>query len=547
MCTRSNYIVLALILVAVLLLGACAAPAATTTPTQKPATTSAPPPAASPTSSPAPKPSPTTAAGGPQYGGILKRHAQTSPTANIGWPPEAVATATDAVSNICFERLMNEAADGTYKPSLATDYKIAADQKSVTLTIRKGVKFHDGSDLNAKVVKFNLDNYIAAKSSRSTTWSSVDALDDYTVRVNLISYQNTMMNGLGGSLILSQAAYTKNGLEWVRNNPVGTGPFKFVSFQRDVSMKFEKFNDYWDKGKPYLDGIETVYVADAMTAQAAFKSGQMQTFNCESPAMYADLKAQGYTYSTQLPNCAGTLTLIPDSVNADSPLANKLVRQAIEYSVDREAIAKAVGFGLMAPLYQVAPPAAKVAYIPNLPERKFNPDMAKKLLAEAGFPNGIKTKIYCDPRTTNRDTMMAIQAYLATAGIQVDLDFPQADKYTDYRYNGWKGGMVCQLMSNMPTYTSYYNYYTGTQFPSVKFSPEMKQMFTEALSTTEMDSAKCQKISRMIYDDSSVIPIGVNPVAWFRTKALHDHGFFSAHHSFWTPATAWLEKGVPTK
>ena len=547
MWARGSFGILALMLVAVLLIAACAAPTTAPAPptitTPKPAPTSAP--ATTPTPATTAKPAPTT---GPQYGGILKRHVQTGPSSAIGWPVEGATTSTDAVNQICLERLLIEAGDGTYKPSLATEYKVAADKKSVTLTLRKGVKFHDGSDLNAKVVKFTLDAYIAAKHSNAATWSSIDAIDDSTVRVNLKEYRNTMMANLAGILIVSQASFTKNGLEWVRANPVGTGPFKFVSFQRDVSMKFEKFTDYWDKGKPYLDGIETVYIQDPMTAQMAFKSGQVHTFQCESSATSAELRAQGYVYGTQLPQCAGTLTLMPDSVNADSPLANKLVRQAIEYSIDREAIAKATGFGLVTPLYQIAPPAAKIAYIPDLPARKFDPLMAKKLLADAGYPNGFKTKIYCDPRTTTRDAMVAVQAYLATSGIQVDLDFPEAAKYNEYRYNGWKGGMMCQLLSNFATYTNYYSFYWGgSQFTSVKFPEGFKQQSQDVLTTVEMDKDKIQKINRLIYDDSTIIPLSVNVVSWFWTKALHDTGIFTAHHSYWSPSTAWIEKGVAIK
>lgn len=433
-------------------------------------------------------------------------------------------------------------------PWLAKAYQVAPDKKSVTLTLQQGVKFHDGSDFNAQAVKFNLDAYITAKSSAAATWTSIDVVDNYTVRINIKEYRNTTMVDIGGILQVSPTAYQKNGLDWIRWNPVGTGPFKFIKYDRDVVLKVEKFPDYWQKGKPYLDGIEVIYIADFLTAQISYKAGYLDVFTSENSKMSYDLKNQGYFYGTQLPQCAGTLTLVPDSGNADSPLSNKLVRQAIEYAIDRETICKGLGYGFTTPLYQVAPPEATIAYVPDLPARKYDIARAKQLLAEAGYPNGFKTRIIADPRTTTKDTIVAIQSNLNAAGIQTELEFPENAKYTEYRYNGWKNGMLCQLISNFSTYTRWYSFYwMGNQFPSVKFPDEFKALAQEALATEQMDKDKVQKITKMIYDESTLIPINVQVGAWFFSKGLHDHGIFTAHHSYWSPSTAWLEKGVGLK
>jgi peptide/nickel transport system substrate-binding protein len=242
------------------------------------------------------------------------------------------------------------------------------------------------------------------------------------------------------------------------------------------------------------------------------------------------------------------LSLIPDSGNADSPLANKLVRQAIEYAIDRETLSKGLGYGFSTPLYQVAPPQAEIAHIPDLPARKYDIARARQLLTEAGYPNGFKTRIIADPRTTTRDTIVALQSNLAAAGIQVELEFPENAKYTEYRYNGWNNGMLCQLLSNFATYTKYYSFYwLGNQFPSVKLPGEFKTLTGDALATEKMDKENVQKVTRLIYDESMVIPVNVQVVAWFFSGGLHDSGFFTAHHSYWSPSTAWLEKGVGIK
>jgi peptide/nickel transport system substrate-binding protein len=141
----------------------------------------------------------------------------------------------------------------------------------MTYNLRKGVKFHDGSELNATVVKWNLENVKAAK--QAPNWSSVDIIDDYTVRINLSKFQNTMWSGFNASMI-SKAAFDNNSLDWVRQNPVGTGPYKFVSYEKDATFTGIKNPDYWREGAdgkplPYLDGVKISFIPDSVTQESA--------------------------------------------------------------------------------------------------------------------------------------------------------------------------------------------------------------------------------------------------------------------------------------
>ena len=118
---------------------------------------------------------------------------------------------------------------------------MADDLKLITFNLRKGVVFYDGSDFNVEVAKWNLDNMIKAEVSAFALFFSVDIIDDYTIRVNFTKWQSTLpMSFAEGNPWVptgSKAAFEKNGLEWMRANPVGTGPFKFESFQLDASLK----------------------------------------------------------------------------------------------------------------------------------------------------------------------------------------------------------------------------------------------------------------------------------------------------------------------
>jgi ABC-type transport system substrate-binding protein len=146
------------------------------------------------------------------------------------------------------EPLLHATAAGELKPWLAESYKVADDLTSITFNLRKGVKFQDGTDFNAQAAKWNLDNQIQAK--RQPYWKSVEVIDDYTIRLNLTQWQNSILSFLADetdSWMVSPAAFQKNGIDWMRKNPVGTGPFKFVSFASDTGLKTVRNPDYWGK------------------------------------------------------------------------------------------------------------------------------------------------------------------------------------------------------------------------------------------------------------------------------------------------------------
>ena len=146
------------------------------------------------------------------------------------------------------ETLVNTDNSGVYHGVLATDWTIAPDGLSITFKLRKGVKFQDGTDFNAAAVKFNLDRYyqVFKTSTPTNQWNGIDVIDDYTVRVNLKSFMNTILGQFDGSagMMVSPTAFQKNGADWAKMNPVGTGPYILKSFSRDVSAEFSRFDGY---------------------------------------------------------------------------------------------------------------------------------------------------------------------------------------------------------------------------------------------------------------------------------------------------------------
>jgi peptide/nickel transport system substrate-binding protein len=478
----------------------------------------------------------------PQLGGILKIIEVTGPKTPFGWPVESVGESTVAHKPIV-ESLVRLHYSGRIEPWLAESWKVAPDKKSVTFVLRKGVKFHDGTDFNAEAAKFNLDALKSGKNPGTEDWGSIDIVDAYTVRINLLKYSNIFLSRLAGTpgSMVSPTAFKTKGIEWARWNPVGTGPFEFVSFERDVSMKYKKFYGYWQKDKPYLDGLQYVYIKDPMTQAATIEAGEAHVLNTETGKMAADLKAMGLNvYAAD----TGVVVLIPDSMNADSPLANKKVREAIDYAIDKEAVVKAKGYGFWRAAYQL-PTTGSMAYMKDFQGRKYNPAKAKQLLAEAGYAKGFKTRII--PHfAVDRDVMVSIQSYLGKIGITVDLEFVDQGKFTEYRRKGWKNGLLCQPLGEFPNYLQTIEYYFAPatlEFPSLKKPAGLEKPLNEALQTINPELPRVYKLLKMFNDDVTVVPIHTTGRACVSQKNVHDTGHLTlGNWGWWTSEKAWMSK-----
>jgi peptide/nickel transport system substrate-binding protein len=542
------------------LLSACSNPAPTTTQATTPPVTAPPAqttqavqttPASKTTAPPATTaPKPTTAPAAsptPKYGGVFKFVDPRAPSTTLGWFAEAGAQG-GMWSPPMLESFMECDINNKFSPMLATNWEVAPDLKSITLTLRKGVKFHDGSDFNAEVAKWNLDQLIAAKVSVNyNNIASVDIIDDYTIRLNLSKYQNSMLNTLAATMIISKAAFDSKGKEWLRWNPVGTGPFKFVSFERDVVIKYTKFDNYWRKDSqgnklPYLDGIEMYFVADPVTMSAAYEAGEFYAMGGDLSSVHYDLQQKG----NNIVSCyAGAYVLTPDSKNADSPWSNLKVRQALDYAIDRDALVKARGFGFWTTIYQFANPGTP-AYIADLQNRSYNPDKAKQLLAEAGYPNGFQTKIYADVASSDKDAVTAIQAYMGKVGIQAELNILDFASYGNYRTKGWNNAVLAGMVgfdANLNNSMDRYWVKSSAMFPSVDKTDELQNLHLASVAAKDFDPALEQKVIRYLYDNALCLPLWAGSRGDVIKPFVKDTGFYTLQTwTGWKPYQTWLDK-----
>ena len=481
----------------------------------------------------------------PRYGGVLKIIDLAEGAQPIG-APWAVRGIDSKLQKPVLEGLLREDVNGGYHPWLATEWKIDTVNNNITLSLRKGVKFHDGTPFNAAAAKWVIDRSIKEKMVKG--FLSVDALDDYTIRVNVDKYQNNYLNLLASTPCnpVSPTAYEKMGEEKAQWHPVGTGPFKFVSFERGDKLVYERWEGYWKEGLPYLDGIEYLFIRDPMTQQAAMRARgdeKVHVLSVTSGEQAAMMKAQGLNVIS-MP--VGPISLIPDSIHADSPMSNKKVRQAISYAINREPIVKARGFGFWKAANQIPGPG-NMGYVENLDAGQYDPEKAKQLLKEAGFPNGFKIKIFVMPAMVDRDAMVAVQRYLHEVGIEVELEFPDMGGYSAMRWkDGWNNGLMAQHTRMLATFNITYTFYWQTitgQWPSLQRPAGLVEAIDESLATLNPDPGKGQALTRMLADDVLFIPIYYVYEMYVLQPNVHDTGYTDwSASTVNTPETTWLSE-----
>jgi peptide/nickel transport system substrate-binding protein len=474
----------------------------------------------------------------PKSGGVFRLIWPQSPSV-LGWPAEMSSTTAELY---CLEGLLKEQVNSDLTPCLAASWNVSPDKLSITFNLRKGVKFHDGSDFNAQAAKFNFDALIAAK--RQPDWKSIEIIDDYTIRVNLTRWRNFILNSFEGPNIVSPAAFQKNGIEWARLNPVGTGPFKFIEFKRDVHQLFGKFDNYWQQGKPYLDQVEVKYVQDPITQKAAMQTKEGDAMAVELGKTTFDMKALGFAQTTQ---AQSTFTLIFDDANADSPFYKKQVREAIEYAIDRESIASSLGYGYWKGPYQIIPRDNK-AWDPNFVGRKYDPDKAKQLLTEGGYPKGFETTLIPNPDVLNKDVWVAVQSDLAKINIKLNIQYVEPVVFQKYRTGAtWNNAMLADPVGAWGNYAytfgQFFNPETVSYKSLNKSSPNWVDAYSAAANSLTADVALTRKASQALFDNCSIIPVYEGGRGYAMWPYVRDAGFNTrGFPMFWNPENAWLDK-----
>ena len=339
-------------------------------------------------------------------------------------PPNAESNPSEAVNRMIFENLVKFDPKLNLVPGLAEKWEQAKDGMSWTFFLRKGVKFHDGTPFNAEAAKYFFDRMIGPeKPSRAGLYAplvdSATVVDEYTVKVNMKAPFAFLLNNIAHSAsgIGSPTAHKAMGKDIARK-PVGTGPFKFVEWVHGDHLTLVPNENYWG-GKPKLEKIIVKTVKEESARVMMLQSGDAQLAvrlpSEDIPRLEKDAKIQL--------DATETLRVLYIGFNcAKKPFSDERVRQAFNLAMDRESIVKNIYQGRALVASNIVAPLT-TGYFP-MPPYPYDPEKAKKLLADAGFPNGLKAKFISPQGRYPKDFEMAqaLQQQWKKAGIDVTLD-----------------------------------------------------------------------------------------------------------------------------
>jgi ABC-type transport system substrate-binding protein len=437
-------------------------------------------------------------------------------------------------------------------PWLAESVDVNDQKKTITIKMRKGIKFHDGSDCDAGAIAWNYEQQVANKRiGYLDKWGSMDVVDKYTLVIHYKGgYNNQLIMGwLWSPPIYSKEAFEKAGggdieksKEWARSNVSGTGPFKLLEYKRDDHMTLVRFDDYWGD-KPYLDRITYLFIPDSVTASAMMQAGQADWWLGTPIKDQVDLEKKGLIRKSGPGNFG---CIVPNIANPESKWKDKRLRQALEYALDKPAIAKALGFGYYSPMKMLAP-EGEWGYDPTYEGHPYNPEKAKQLLAEAGYPQGFNFKLLA--MIGNQDAATAIKSYLDAVGMTVDIDIADPGRFFGSLWvKGWDdlilwgtivlGDMLATMQIN-------YGDQPLTRMASASWvvPPELVALCKDSRTYPDKagQEAATNKIIRWVADQSLIIPLYVSPAAYIIQPYVHTTYLQQTSFTFYF-AKFWMDK-----
>lgn len=398
---------------------------------------SAPRPAAPAPSAPAPSAPAATATPGPRAGGVL--------TMVVANDPASFELQVDTIpANVIASPAYNRVVQYDPKngkdliPDLAESWEVSKDGLTYTFNVRQGVKFHNGTPLTAEDVAYNLERVTTPPKGLNAVVSffvapptnKIEVVDASTVRVTL---KKPFAPLLSAYALDTVPIYSK---AWVQDKGdmkttiMGTGPFKYKSFTPSVSAEMTRNPDYWVKGRPYLDGVNVFIVKDANTRVAALRTGKARMgargTSAFSPSQTETLKKdvpqlQVYPISSPIESAAFFNTRVV-------PMNDLRVRKAFHLAMDRQAAIKVVAEGAgepgrFFPLQGWGIPEKDLLAMPGFRgDKAADIAEAKKLLADAGYPNGLSLTLNSRQNQATRDSAIFMTNQLDSIGIKASVN-----------------------------------------------------------------------------------------------------------------------------
>jgi len=399
----------------------------------------------------------------------------------------------------------------TTAPSLAESWQVSPDGRVYDFTLRKGVKFHNGDTLTSEDVKFSFERYRGAQAKAlKERVAAVETPDTLHVRFRLKNpwpdFLTFYTAASGAGWIVPKKYVEKVGDEGFKRAPIGAGPYKFVSFSPGIELVMEAFDGYWRK-TPSVKRLVFKVIGDEATRLAALKRGEIDIVYSIRGELAEELqRTPGLTLKPTVIQAPQWVSML-DQWDPKSPWHDRRVRLAANLAIDRKAINDAIALGHSRLTYSIIPSTFDYYWQP--PAYAYDPAQAKKLLAEAGYPNGFDAgEYYLDISYAN--VQEAVANYFQQVGIKTKLrPVERATHWANYQDKKYKNlaytasGAFGNAATRLETFVV-----NGGTFVYGSY-PEIDSLFKD--QAAEMDrkrrEALLQKIQQIAYEKTMFIPI----------------------------------------
>ena len=350
----------------------------------------------------------------------------------VGGDPATHKSGLPVIARTVFDSLVYLDREQKIYPALAKSWKIDPKWKYIDFFLRDDVTFHNGDKFTAEDVKFSLETYMRKDLGflYAAAWQrnipNIEILGPYLVRVYFNEPDPGFLYHLWwGAGMMPKKYREKVGDKGFADKPIGTGPFKWVDYKQDVYWKVEAVKKHF-RHTPAIKTLKMVYVADPTTRLAMIKAGEADIVPIVPPNI-GEVKADPNLRLVLNKYTALFCLIFADLKSPDpSPFKDIRVREAASLAIDREGITKKILFGADEPYGDFCSPIT-LGHDKSIKPDPYDPQRAKKLLAEAGYPNGFETTI-----ATTADTkywMEAIASNLEAVGIKAKIDLMEGQTW----------------------------------------------------------------------------------------------------------------------
>jgi len=415
-------------------------------------------------------------------------------------------TGLNVLLNI-YDVLMMVDEEGVLQPALAASAEAVADT-TWEVVLRDDVTFHNGDKLTADAVKWSVDRVINDDQSPWVPYiralQSVEVVDDLTLRLHTDGPAPTLMMGLQVVLIQNPKYFEELGQEAYGQQPMGTGPFQFVEWTAGDRIVLEAFDGHW-RGRPTVDRVEFRTIPDQSSLVSALRAGEVDLITSMSPDAAEKESGSDDLKVLTVPSNRSMLVALDTRIE---PFNKREVRQALNYATNVDEIIEFILLGYGVPIPTLLSPV-HWGYNDTIEPYPHDPERAKELLAEAGYPDGLQFTMFAPSGryVRDRDVAQALVAQWANAGIQVDLQIMEWNPFLA-RWGekdlspAFMIGYGTAIFDSGAGFSAFAN--TGA-VGSLYENPEVDQLTEKGLTTLDPEARKeiYQEVNQILFDDAS--------------------------------------------